>query len=1069
MELTDCMSVNDVLHNGLSANNAAPVPPYEAARLALLRRYGILDTPPELAFDDLARIAALICGTPMSAVSIVDADRQWFKASVGLGVSETPRDQAFCAHTIVTPSETLVVTDARRDPRFADNPLVTGSPGIRFYAGAPLVTAEGHALGSLCVIDTEPRVLSPEQLQGLEALSRLVMGQLEARRSVGVLSVAFAEWEVAATAARDHEERFRLAFEKSSVGMALVSPEGRLLQVNDRYCRLVGRSESELVGVHFTEVSHPDFRKAELSVQQRLLSGAAQVGVREKRYLRPDGGVSWGNATTSLVRSPQGAALYFISQIEDITERKLAEQAFHQTQSVGDALVSVDAHGRITAWNPSAETMFGYRQEAMLGQPLTKIMPPRHRKAHRRGFASAVTTTAPPFAGRVVEMEALRRDGTEFPVELSVGRSQLADAVSFTAVIRDITQRRQSELALRRRTAFIELLHEVAAAANAASTAEQAMRYALRRVCELTGWTVGHLLDLDGEGYLRSSGLWWMDDPERFQDFRRLTQAQRYRCDEGPGRVVASRAPVWMADGTEDPSAPRAQLGTRLGLEDGVAFPVLIRDEVVAVLEFFSDRPIERDPDVLKVMAQVGTQLGRVIERTRADDRLVRQALHDPMTGLPNRALLLDRLRQALAGAARHNRSVATLFIDLDRFQLVNDSLGHAGGDELLVHAARRIESVVRIGDTVARVGGDEFAVLCADLADPTEAMRVAQRAVDAFTEPFALPGGEVFVSVSVGIASAGTAASPEGLIREADAAMHRAKDLGRNRYQASDGALGADAARRLSTETGLHRALERREFRLLYQPTVVLADGTIEGVEALLRWDHPERGLVPPDEFIPLLEANGLIEPVGAWVLHKAAVQLGQWRQEFGANLALRMAVNLSARQVGQSDLVDVVRHALAAADLPADRLTLEITETVSMQDTEATLARLWELRHLGVQLAIDDFGTGYSSLGYLHRLPIDVLKIDRAFVAPISSGGAKTAIVDAIVDVGHALGLAVLAEGIETEEQAAYLRSRGCDLGQGYLFACPLSSEAVTALLRSRPQHGGESDYAQPATFTG
>lgn len=1014
----------------------------------MLRRYGILDTDPELAFDDLARIAALICGTPISAISLIDSERQWFKASVGLSVTETPREQAFCAHAIKVPNDTLIVPDARRDPRFADNPLVTGELGIRFYAGAPLVTSEGHGLGSLCVIDTQPRTLSDEQIAALKALARMVMGQLELRRNLGVLSVAFAEREVAVAAARDYEERFRLAFEKASVGMTLTSPDGRLLSVNERYCRLVGRSAEELCGLHFVELNDPERVEAELRVQQRLLAGEVQSLVREKPYPRPDGGVSWGLVTTSLVRSLEGAPLYFASQVEDVTERKLAEQALRQTQSIGDAIVSADERSRITAWNPAAEALFGWPQDEVLGKPLALIMPARHRDAHARGFAASMRAESAPLGGRAVEIEAVHRDGTERWIELSVGRTRSHAAVSFTAVIRDISERRAAADALRKEAAHVELLRSVAVAANEATSPEEAMRRVLERVCAMTGWSLGHVLEPEPGGGVRSSGVWWSQDPARFEAFRSLTERLRFGLRDGPGTVLRTGAPTFQADIADDDERPRVCAGRRAGLRAGGAFPVRAGDEVVAVLEFFADVPFEPDVALLEVMSQVGTQLGRVIERRRAEDRVAHQSLHDPLTDLPNRTLLQDRTRQLAAAAARSGQPWATLVVDLDRFRLVNDRHGHAVGDELIVRAAQRLTAVVRNHDTVARIGGDEFVVVCGPLAEPDEAVRLAHRLVESFARPFALPAGESFVSASVGVALGEGSDDPEVVLRDADAAMYRAKDRGRNRFELFDRHLGARAARRAAIDMDLHRALERGEFRLLYQPTLTMLNGRLEGVEALLRWHHPERGVVSPGEFVPLLEENGLIEPVGAWVLQEACAQLGRWRAAAAPATTLRMAVNLSARQLNQPDLAAVVAHALAAAAVPADRLTLEITETAVMQDTTATLAQLQQLRGLGVQLAVDDFGTGYSSLAYLHRLPIDILKIDRSFIASLGAD-SQGAIVDAIVHMGHALGLVVLAEGIETEAQAAYLCRRGCDLGQGFLFARPLQPEAITERL--------------------
>jgi diguanylate cyclase (GGDEF)-like protein len=430
----------------------------------------------------------------------------------------------------------------------------------------------------------------------------------------------------------------------------------------------------------------------------------------------------------------------------------------------------------------------------------------------------------------------------------------------------------------------------------------------------------------------------------------------------------------------------------------------------------------------------------------------IRHAFNDSLTGLPNRALLLDRLEVALARAEREDQPVSVLFLDLDGFKVVNDSLGHVAGDRLLIDVARRLSGCLRRGDTAARIGGDEFAILLADIGNPDRAPRVAERVIAALGEPFTVLGREVFVSASIGIAHGQNDA--QNLLRNADVAMYRAKRSGEaGAYATFEPSMHAAVVERLEIEADLRRAIERNELVLHYQPIVELVSGRVVGLEALLRWTHPRRGLVMPFEFIPLAEETGLIVDLGRWVLHEACRQAARWRNDPQTGRPW-VSVNLSGLQLLDGSLDAEVAAALADSGLDAAGLTLEITETVLVQDVAAAVDRLEILRALGVSIAIDDFGTGYSSLRYIRRFPADVLKIAKPFVDGLHDE-SDAALVRTIIALADSLGLRTVAEGVEDREQLARLCDLGCALGQGYLFARPLAPEDVTDLLHGAVAH--------------
>jgi diguanylate cyclase (GGDEF)-like protein len=480
-----------------------------------------------------------------------------------------------------------------------------------------------------------------------------------------------------------------------------------------------------------------------------------------------------------------------------------------------------------------------------------------------------------------------------------------------------------------------------------------------------------------------------------------------------------------------------------------IGAPLREHDLVIGSLVLCSRDPRRRFSRVDQELLVAFTEHASLALAAARTGETMRQALTDPLTELANRALFMDRLELALARAGRRVSSVSVIFIDLDRFKLVNDTLGHAAGDTLLVGVANRLRACLRRGETAARLGGDEFAVLLEDAEDEVAAAVVAERIAVALRDPFMLGGREVFATASIGIA-VGAVEDPETLLRHADVAMYRAKARGKDRYEIFEPEMHAEVVDRLALEAELRHAVARDELELHLQPAFKLESGEVLGVEALVRWNHPQRGMLPPGMFIALAEESGLILPVGRWVLNEACRQAAAWQER---HPRLQVAVNLSGWQLEQPDIVEEVASVIARWKLPPRTLVLEITETLLMHDTEATIAKLLALKELDVRIAIDDFGTGYSSLQYLLRFPIDVLKIPKPFVDELIDDANPGVLSSVILDLCRRLGLGTVAEGIETEKQAQRLRELGCPWGQGFLFAKPMPVEDLMAFMAALP----------------
>ena len=606
----------------------------------------------------------------------------------------------------------------------------------------------------------------------------------------------------------------------------------------------------------------------------------------------------------------------------------------------------------------------------------------------------------------------------------------------------------------------------IADAANQAGSVSDIFHFALAEISGFAGWEVGTVFFVDG-GSFRPGPLWHSTPADTAGALRRVTEIVPSTASLA-GQVVGGRGARWTDDLTGAAGCAQQAAAAECGLKASCAFPVLLGAEVAAVLQFFTTGPLGLDESRLGLLAQVGMQLGRVIERARAEQLLVFNASHDPLTHLPNRLLFTERLEQAIAAYKRDpSMGFAVLFIDLDRFKIVNDSLGHLAGDDLLIQVAARMKLCMRSSDTLvhaeaepleesgllARLGGDEFTVLLEQIEDPSDALRVANRLQEELQRPFSIAGQDVYTGGSIGITLSSTAyETSAAVLRDADLAMYRAKALGKGRSEIFDQAMHEAAMARLTLEADLRRALRDREFVLYYQPIVDLATRGIVGFEALVRWQVPGGEMVQPAGFIQIAEETGLIVFLGTWVLREACRQLREWDAEFASQKPLSMSVNVSPREFNEQGFVDQVARVLQETGVDPTRVRLEITENATMGDAEQAIRVLSRLRALGVQLSVDDFGIGYSSLSYLHRFPLNVLKVDRSFVTDILDRPESRDVISSIVGLARSMGLAVVAEGAEHEGQIEVLKTLGCDFGQGFVFDRPLDAAATITLLRAR-----------------
>jgi diguanylate cyclase (GGDEF)-like protein/PAS domain S-box-containing protein len=783
-----------------------------------------------------------------------------------------------------------------------------------------------------------------------------------------------------------------LATMKGSV--IVVDLDGKIRVANRAASTMLGYPDSALLGKHIRSIVSPE---ENLTTGQLLHS----LGVLEQNmaWRTASGARIDVLATSSFVRDDSGNPVGIVYAATDVTERRRAEQALRESEHRYRTLFEgnplpmwVYDYDTLTfiAVNEAAVQHYGYAKDEFLRMTIEDIRPAEELPKLRDLLDSRRDRNEP----RIVKHR--KRNGQAFDAEITSFEFLSGGRRSRLVISVDVTERRRAEERLRESEERYRLLFE-------------------RNLAGVYRTTIdGRILDVN-DAIARMFG--YRDREELLAE----TAYSLYNSGEDRNRIMAQLREHGRVSNTE----------VRMRRRDGT--PVWVIESMTLL-----------DGGVIE-----GTIVD-ITDRKTAQEQMEYQAYHDALTGLPNRLLFRDRIDIALAHAKRHRTAAAVMFLDLDQFKLVNDSLGHTVGDALLQEVATRLVLSIRADDTVARMGGDEFTVLLTDVKDSGASAVVAQKLLEAISQPMLIEGHELYVTTSIGIArSPEDGTDAETLLKRADNAMYRAKEAGRNNFQFTTATSQETTSERLLIERSLHHAIEREEFVVHYQPMTNLLTGSVVGAEALIRWNHPERGLMTPDDFIPIAEESGQILSIGEWVLRTAVKQMKSWHGEHGP---LRVAVNLSARQFQQRDLTTMIEQVLKEHDYPPELLDIEITESTAMQNADVSLAVMKRLRAMGVRISIDDFGTGYSSLSYLKRFPIDTVKIDQNFVRDLSDASNDGAIITAVISMARALNLRVVAEGVETEAQLAFLRRENCEVVQGFLHSRPVSAAEFETSLRAR-----------------
>lgn len=1098
--------------------NAPEYPDDEADRLRALQATALLDSSPEERFDRITRLASRFFAVPTCLLSLVDSDRQWFKSRVGFDTAQLGRDISFCGHAILQ-RESLIIEDALSDPRFADNPLVTNGPYIRFYAGVPIREPAGQPIGTLCLIDTSPRSFSEEEQHVLRDFADLI------------------EREVKGIHRDEYQNKLALIHDRAD-SMLTTSPD-IILVVDNAYRFLVCNEHPDLFlpRLHILGKTIGQVLPANLSQQmiEHIDAALARNEVIHHYYSVADSGKSF-EARFKRINDNEVLVV-----IRNTTEQRRINRELKRLSEVArqttNGVVITDTQGLAVWINEAFTELTGWRTEDMLGRKPGHVLQGEDTDPDTIRVMGEALAKLESF-----NVDILNYSRTYQPYWVRIACNPLwSDAgehKGFIAIESDISKERSdaelistSENMLKAvidansigtwrmnlqtgelvindkwahllgytlcellptdrltwerlthpedRASCISLLGQYAKGRISGYTADIRMRHkngtwvwintrgriTSRTQSGETEWILGTHFDISAQIKAESS---LHDKSQQMQaivdnmldgvisiDHQGLVltfnQAAEHIFGYSSHEVIGQNVSMLMKTPQREPHEgdithySRTGIGNVVGrnreLEalhrDGTLFPIELGLAEVERLGEISFIGIVRD----------------ITQRKKGEEEIRQLAFYDPLTGLPNRRLLLERLQRMIARCARQENYCALLFMDMDNFKTLNDSVGHGKGDILLVQIGKRLLSCVREGDTVARLGGDEFVVVIEGLSDEghtaaNQAELIAEKILAELKGEFDLDGYPYSSSVSIGVSLFNDAStSIEDLLKQSDMAMYKAKAAGRGSIRFFDPEMQIAVTQRVAMEQGLRDAIRKEQLTLYYQPQVD-ATGRTRGVEVLLRWVHPTEGLIPPATFIPLAEETGLILPIGEWVLDEACKTLQSWASE-PAKAELSIAVNISVVQFRKGDIVQTVLDALHRTGAPARNLKLEITESLLASNFEDVKDKMTALQRHGVSFSIDDFGTGYSSLFYLKQLPLNQLKIDQSFVKDIINSPNDRAIAQAVITLAEAMHLDVIAEGVETEDQRAMLQSLGCLTYQGYLFGKPCDLGQLEILL--------------------
>ncbi|HRI05142.1 MAG TPA: PAS domain S-box protein [Pyrinomonadaceae bacterium] len=818
-------------------------------------------------------------------------------------------------------------------------------------------------------------------------------------------------------ALQESEARYRQLFENANDIIYVHDLDGNYISMNNASERIFGYTREEALSLNMSQIIAPEHMKL---VKQNLLKkikGDAGQTVYEVDCIRKDGSrVTLEVNSSTITKDGEAVAVQGIAR--DITARKFAEELSRKNEerykdlfeNANDLIYTHDLNGNFTSLNRAGEIITGYSREEALQMNIAKVVAPEYLEGARTMTARKIEDERP----TTYELEIIAKDGRRVPLDLST-RLIVNDGmpVGVQGIARDISERRRVENSLRETLSLFTTTFESTADGIVVMSLDRQIVTCNKKFMEMWDVDPAIIENKDGAALVRHVA----------------------------GKLV-----------NRDEFLQR--------LKDTYDTP---NETISEILELADGRLIERysQPQYLE-----GNAIGRVAsfrditERSRAEEKLRYYALHDTLTDLPNRVSFMNHLKQAVERAEGNDYAkFAVLFLDLDRFKVINDSLGHAVGDKLLVAIAAKLTACVRPGDIVARLGGDEFTILLNRSGDANEVAHVAERLQTAISEPFKIDNYEVFTTASIGIVvSSNVERRAEDFLRDADAAMYRAKESGKARYEIFDREMHVRNMNLLQVETDLRHAVERNEFEVHYQPIVDLTTGRVQEFEALIRWRHPKHGLIAPNEFVAVAEETGLIVHIGKWIIEESCRQTAEWQQRY--TFPLSISVNLSAKQLMHPTLTGQVKDILARTGLDAKQLKLEVTESTVMEHSERSLKVLQELDELGIALSTDDFGTGYSSLSYLQRFPFERIKIDRSFINVLESDEKSGLIVKTILMLGENLGIEVVAEGVETLRQLELLRELGCKAGQGYLFSRPVTAPEAEKFIRQGADLSGFSN---------